>query len=130
MSLGVAAMRGIPRDLDLPGLVGSNLHMVSLGKFDVTFQWNCGLHIQATGSVFVSKGGEVIARWREGDGWDDLRYQQVLNGNVSGFEVLSEQELVIRFEGGNEIHLFDDSDQYESLKIWPVEGTGPNGLII
>jgi len=120
-------MYGMPRDLDLQCIVGCDLNQISLGRYDVQFVFGkTTIAVQSRASC--KAGGEVVATWTEGAGWDQLAYQGLLNATVQAYVVLDGKALQIEFSNGFELHLYDDSDRFETMQIYCPDD--PNGPII
>ena len=79
------------------------------------------------GRIKLVKNGNAVGRWAPGK-WPDSGFLQLMNVNVSGWEKPNDRAIVIRLENGIEIHLADDSDQYECIQI-TTEGK-PGSVII
>ena len=112
-------MYGIPLDLDLRDIVGSEISQIRIGRYDVQFHFNSGRGIYLQGDAEILNDGIVIARWTESTGWSTLAFQQLLNATISGYSVINEKLLEIRFEIGLSLYLHDSFDQYESMQVHP-----------
>jgi len=64
----------------------------------------------------VFRNGELLAHWEEGK-WPDPGFYEVMNTEVTQCQVVNEKRIVIEFANGIEMHLEDNSDQYESMQI-------------
>ncbi len=113
-------MYGVPADLDLSFLHGTVLIQVCLGQHQVQF------HFHPTGSIFVEGGWELrdaAGEWMDGttEGVERprCRSDRLLGGRVAGSEVSAPRWFALRFDGGEVLRVFDDSEQYESFQIEP-----------
>ena len=61
-------------------------------------------------------GGETIGIWEEGK-WPGEQFLNVMNISVVKYEVPNDRLIILYFENGIEMHLSDDSDQYECIQI-------------
>ena len=121
-------MYGVPHDLDLSRFVGATLIQICLGEFQVQF------HFQATGrsgSAGMLDIG-VEGGWELRDGYGGIidhsgpnaereayRVHRLLGHAVVGTDLDSPRSFALRFAGGGELRIFDDSNQYESFSIQP-----------
>jgi len=62
---------------------------------------------------------QIIANWTEDYVWDDLSFQNILNCKVLKYSVENDRVLAIFFENDFRLELVDDSQQYESMQIYP-----------
>jgi hypothetical protein len=116
-------MYRIPKDLDLSGVVGQFTTQVLVGQFDIQFSFG-PVHFAVTSPVQLFRRGEVVARWEEGK-WPDPGFFDVMNSNVKRCEVVTDRLIVLELENGLEVHLHDDSDQYECMQIWTAGNPSP-----
>lgn len=108
-------MYRIPKDLDFSPVVGQFTTQVRVGQFDLQFTFGpVTFAVQSPVSLF--RGGKLIARWNEGT-WPEPAFYDVMNSDVVRCEVVSDRLIVIEFDNGLEMHLEDNSDQYESMQI-------------
>jgi hypothetical protein len=113
-------MYGVPADLDLSFLHGALLIQVCLGQHQVQF------HFHPIGSVSVEGGWELrdaAGVWIDGtvDGAErpPCRSDRLLGQRVVGTEVSAPRWFALRFNGGEVLRVFDDSEQFESFSIQP-----------
>jgi hypothetical protein len=111
---------GVPTDLNLAFLHGAELIQVCLGQHQLQF------HFHAAGSISVQGGWELLdASGARLDGWHDgpdrppYQLHRLLGRRVTGSEVSAPDWFALRFEGGEVLRVFDDSEQYESFSIQP-----------
>ncbi len=121
-------MYGVPRDLDLSRFVGATLIQVCLGEFQVQF------HFQAAGSVsshgmlhlgverhweLRDESGRIVDRAEPTSDREAYRLHRLLGRAVTGTTVDAPRSFALHFVTGEELRVFDDSDQYESFSIQP-----------
>lgn len=111
-------MYGLSPDLDLSCFVGSELHQICVGKFDVQFRFDSSARIAAQSTVRVVGEVGTIAEWSELAGWTSVAFHALLNEKVKAAAVQSERVLELRFMNGLALEVFDDSQQYESMQIY------------
>jgi len=66
--------------------------------------------------VNLFRDGELVAHWKEGQ-WPDSGFYDIMNVEVRRCEVVDNRMLVFEFDNGIEMHLVDNSDQYETMSI-------------
>ena len=109
-------MYRIPKELDLSPVVGEFTTQVRVGQFDLQFTFgDVNFTIQSPVNLF--RNGKLIAHWEEGK-WPDPGFYEVMNTEVTRCQVVNDRLLVFEFANGIEMHLQDNSDQYESMQIW------------
>jgi hypothetical protein len=108
-------MHRIPKELDLSHVVGQFTTQIRVGQFD--FQFTFGpVDFGISSPVDLFRSGQVIGHWEEGK-WPDPAFYDIMNTEVTKCEIKSDTLIIIRFANGIEMHLVDDSDQYECMKI-------------
>jgi hypothetical protein len=119
-------MYRIPKNLDLSPVVGQFTTLIGVGQFDIQFTF--GIVQFAVGSpVDLFRGNQVLGHW-EGGKWPDAAFYDIMNTEVTSCEIKTDRLIIMRFANGIEMHLVDDSDQYECMQIY-FKGY-PNGYII
>jgi len=84
------------------------------------------MRISVQSRITLFEGKDAVAEWTPETNWTSLAFQRLLMVTISGFSVLNERLLEIRFTGGLAAHFHDESDQYESMQIWlSGESLGP-----
>ncbi len=119
-------MYRIPSSLDLRQAVGEFTTQVRVGQFDIQFTFG-PVDFVVESPIRLLRSGEIIGEWEEGR-WPDSGFYDIMNQKVTKCDIASERRIVISFEDGLEMHLEDDSDQYESMQI-RISGN-PNPIII
>jgi hypothetical protein len=110
---------GVPSDLELSFLHGSVLIQLCLGQFQVQ------LHFQPVGSISVEGEWELLdpngVRIDNALDWPRPPFQlhRLLGCRVIASEVQAPRWFSLRFESGEVLRIFDDSEQYESFSIQP-----------
>lgn len=112
-------MYGIPLNLDLKDIIGSEIEQICLGRYDVQFRFRSGRSINVQGDIELRKGEAVIAIWNEQDNWSSGTFQKLLNTKVLAYVVPHERLLRVEFEGDYSLCLYDSSDQHESMQLYP-----------
>ena len=108
-------MYRIPKDLDLSPVVGEFTTQLCVGQFDIQFTFG-DVHFSVTSPVNLLRAGTIIAHWEEGQ-WPEPGFYDIMNTTVTRCEVVNDRLIVIEFDNGIEMHLEDNSDQYESMQI-------------
>jgi hypothetical protein len=122
-------MYGVPRDLDLSRFLGAELIQVCLGVHQVQFRFQAA---GTTGGKEGFRGISAEGRWEFRDAAGRIvdsagpneereayRVHRLLGHIVEGAELDAPRSFALRFAGGDELRIFDDSDRYESFSIQP-----------
>ena len=123
----------IPKDLDLSPVVGRFTTQLRIGSADLQFRFDNGSRLPGAVNFAVQsvvdlfRAGELVGHWEAGR-WPDPGFYEILNIEVIRWEVPNVWLIVLEFANGIEMHLEDDSDQYESMQI-SFEGN-PTEVII
>jgi len=112
-------MYHFPSDLNLDDLVGSEVHQICLGPADVQFRFGSRTCIAVQSRATLVAAESAISVWTGPDGWSNREFQQMLGLPVRQYAVLTDRLLEIQFMNGLVLQLHDDSDQFESLQIYP-----------
>ena len=108
-------MYRFPKELDLSSVVGESTTQLRVGQFDLQFTFGpVSFAVQAPISLF--RDGKLVAHWEEGK-WPEPGFYEIMNTVVRRCEIVSDKLLVFEFENGLQLHLEDNSDQYESMQI-------------
>jgi len=92
------------------------------GQSDIQFSFGrASFAIQSP--VSLVRQGEVIGGWSKGR-WPDSGFFEIMNVKVSKWEIPNERTIQIQLENGIEIHLSDDSDAYECMRLQSVMFSG------
>jgi hypothetical protein len=108
-------MYRIPHDLDLSLVVGEFTTQVRVGQFDLQFTFG-PVNFAVQSPVNLFRYGNQVAHWEEGR-WPDPAFYEIMNAEVRCCEVVNDRLIVFEFENGITMHLEDNSDQYECMKI-------------
>lgn len=119
-------MYRIPNNLDLSKVVGEFTTQIRVGQFDLQFTFGL-VSFAVQSRVSLIRNGEVIGRWQEGK-WPDPQFFEIMNVNVVKCEIPNDRLIILHFKNGIEMHLRDDSDQYECMQI-SIEGNPSQWII-
>jgi hypothetical protein len=108
-------MYRIPKDLDLSPVVGKSTTQLRVGQFDLQFTIG-GVEFAIESPVSLFRGGKRVACW-EGGKWPEPAFYDIMNTEVKRCEIASDRLIIFHFDNGLEMHLEDNSDQYESMRI-------------
>jgi hypothetical protein len=108
-------MYRIPKELDLSSVVGEFTTQIRVGQFDLQFTFG-DVHFGITSPVNLFRGAELIGHWEEGK-WPDPAFYDMMNTEITRYDIKTDRLIVIAFANGMEMHLVDDSDQYECMQI-------------
>lgn len=112
-------MYGIPPDLKLDSLIGCDLNLLGLGRYDVQLNFDgSGITFCIQGGISLLKNGKIVAIWNEQNNWSSLAFQEILNATVKNYSIPNEKLLEIKFMNGFVLQVHDDSDQYETMQIY------------
>ena len=119
-------MYRISKELDLSPVVGQFTTQVRVGQFDLQFTFGpVNFAIQSPVNLF--RDGKLVAHWEEGQ-WPDPGFYDIMNAEVRRCEVVNDRLIVLELDNEIEIHLEDNSDQYESMQI-AFEGSSTRCII-
>lgn len=122
-------MYGIPENFDLSIILGSDLNMISQGRYDVQFSFDAGIKICLQGIASVLQSGTEIAIWSEEKNWSSLGFQKLLNQSVESVLAPNIRLIEIHFKNSLVLQLHDSSDQYESMQIYFSNDSLPSVII-
>ena len=108
-------MYRIPKELELSKLNGQFTTQICIGPFDIQFSIG-DVHFAVFSEVKLTQNGEQVAVWSEGD-WPSSEFYSVMNVEVDSHSIPNDREIVITFKNGYSMHIYDNSDQYESMHI-------------
>jgi hypothetical protein len=119
---------GVPADLDLTQFVGASLVSVCLGEFNVVFRFqsqasswpSAGPSLTVEGSWELrDRDGRQVDRSLPNDEREAYRVHGLLGRPVERFVVNAPDSIVLVFDGGQELQVYDDSADFESFQIQP-----------
>ena len=119
-------MYRISKELDLSPVVGEFTTQVRVGQFDLQFSFGV-FDFAVYSPVNLFRDARQIAHWEEGK-WPEAGFYDIMNSKVKTCKIVSDRLIVFRFENGIEMHLQDNSDQFECMSI-NVAGN-PSPIII
>ncbi len=108
-------MYRIPKNLDLTKAVGEFTTQICVGKYDIQFDLG-DVHFAVQSPIALMKNGGMLAKWEEGV-WPENGFIEIFNVNVSEINIPDDRTIIILFENDIEMHLIDNSDQYECMQI-------------
>ena len=114
-------MYEVPTDIDLTDIVGSEIQQICLGRYQVQFRFDSERVIDVEGNIEILEHDIVIANWNEEDNWSNTAFQKLFNVRVKGYSVPNNRTLDIQFEGNLILRLYNNSETYESIQIYPEE---------
>nr|CAP48670.1 putative integron gene cassette protein [uncultured bacterium] len=86
-----------------------------IGQYD--FQFSIGdVNFSIESKIKLTKNDEKVALWEAGN-WPGSEFYNVMNINVDSYNIPNDREIVIVFNNGYSMHIYDNSDQYESMSI-------------
>jgi len=113
-------MYGIPASLDISFLHGTSLVQVCLGQHQVQFHFHPVGCITVEGRwELIGIGGEKLANSSDATGNPSGVLNRLLGQQVVASEVSAPDSFTLRFDKGDLLRIFDDSEQYESFCIQP-----------
>ena len=114
-------MHGVPADLKLPGLVGSDLETLMWAAYTLHLGFSCGLSFDVCGSLeFCASDGSVIERGVPEELRPLSRLGALVGAFVTDYVVDAPHALVLDFGEAGALRLRDDTDQYEAFQIEPL----------
>jgi hypothetical protein len=116
-------MYRIPKELDLSKIVGEFTTQINVGKYDIQFELG-DVHFAVQSPIEILKDGKLIAKWQEGS-WPESGFLEIFNLPVASVQVPNDKTIIIKFENNLEMHLTDNSEQYESMQISIKGESGP-----
>jgi len=119
-------MYRIPKELDLSGVIGEFTTQICVGKFDIQFSLG-KVHFSVWSPIKLVRNEEILCTWEEGR-WPDSGFIELFNVNITKFEIPNDQQIILYFDNGVEMHLSDTSDQFESMQI-SIEGESGTWII-
>ena len=108
-------MYKIPKDISLNNIVGECISQINVGVWDLQFCIG-KVHFSIESNIVIKFNGDEIGAWFPGE-WPNKCFRDIINVNAIGFEILDDAEVIIKFDNDYTIHLYDDSEQFESMQI-------------
>lgn len=108
-------MNRIPQDLCLEGIIGSFTTQLRIGQFDLQLTFG-EIDFQIESEIELFRNGECIGLWYEGR-FPSPEFYEIMNSDVVKYTIPDDKLLVLHLENNIEIHMKDNSDQFESMKI-------------
>jgi hypothetical protein len=108
-------MYRIPRGLDLSKVIGEFTTQICIGPYDIQFSIG-DVHIEIWSEIKLTKNDIQVALWKEG-AWPSSEFYNVMNVDVDSYDIPNDHEIIINFKNGYSLHIYDNSDQHESMQI-------------
>jgi hypothetical protein len=108
-------MYGIPPELNLDFMVGSETTQIRVGQHDVQFTFG-KVDFRVQSRIVLSKNGIELGAWESGK-WPDASFFEVMNVPVSSVQVQESKIIRINLVNGVSLKILDDSDQFETIQI-------------
>jgi hypothetical protein len=112
-------MYGVPKDLDIPGLVGDRLDYITTCEYQISFGFDGGTTISVQSEIDIVRDGLLVARWDEDNKWSPGGFSQCVGASVESFAVPDQHKLQIRLQGGWIVTIYDQP-HYEAFHIEPL----------
>ncbi|MBH3410676.1 MULTISPECIES: hypothetical protein [Pseudomonas] len=112
-------MYGFAKDLKIEGILGEEIRQIRMGRYDVQLLFGSGSCIAVQSLIEVFHGDELIATWDEDVNWTSSNFQRLLNVSVTSYSVIDERVLEICLSEEFRLRLHDNSEQFESVQIYP-----------
>lgn len=109
-------LHGLPSNVDLSFFEGRRLVQVCVGLHELIINFDNRVAITAECRIAVSVQDEALRQF------DDptlaaVELFRILQRIVESVEGRNDGELILRFECGSSVHLYDDATHYESYMI-------------
>jgi hypothetical protein len=108
-------MYRIPKELELSPVVGQFTTQARVGQFDLQFTFG-SVNFTIESRVNLFRQGKLLGHWEQGK-WPDSCFYDIMNVKVTRCEIVNDRRIVVEFDNHIEMHLEDNSDQYESMHI-------------
>jgi hypothetical protein len=108
-------MYRIPNELDLTPVIGEFTTQLRVGQFDLQFSLGI-VDFAITSQVNLFRKDKLIGHWEEGK-WPEPAFYEIMNSEVTRCQIANDRLIIITFANEIEMHLKDDSDQYECMQI-------------
>ncbi len=113
-------MYGVPSELDLNFLHGSELIQVRLGVHQVQFIFHPVGAINVDGKwEHLGADGSVLDQSEPAPRTRPFQLHRLLGQRVTQTQVTPPTSIAVRFESGDTLRIFDSSKEYESFTIQP-----------
>ena len=114
-------MYKIPANIDLSFLIGAELDQISITLSQVYFKFDPEGVISIGSAMEVIDGGSAFA-WDSEKANIDLPIKKLFGTKVLKYTVENDRTLVVAFDNGVLLRIYDNSDQYESFQISDKSG--------
>jgi len=118
-------MYGVPPELNLDVMVGSESTQIRVGQYDIQFAFG-DIDFRVQSRIVLLKSGVEFGAWEEGK-WPDDSFYEIMNTPVASVCTQSSKIILINLDNGISIKLCDDSEKIETMQI--VIGGGEPWII-
>jgi hypothetical protein len=108
-------MYRIPKDLELSKIVGQFTTQIHVGQFNIQFTFG-DVSFAVQSPIKLIRSGEVVGSWHEGV-WPSPQFFEIMNIEVAEYRSPDDRTIIICLNNGLEVHLSDNSDQFECMQI-------------
>jgi hypothetical protein len=122
-------MYGVPEDLDLSAFDDAMLVQICLGedRIQFSFQGVDSMYADTESPEIVVEGewelrdssGEMMDQSEDNDERESYKLHRLLGAMVVGHGVDAPHSFMLRFDSGDELRVFDSSEDQESFAIQP-----------
>jgi hypothetical protein len=116
-------MYGFSSDLNLAAVVGQEITQFCVGPYDLQFSFG-KVRFAVQSQMELKRDGSLIAAWQGGE-WPGAGFYEAFCVPAVSAHLMDERRLCITLENGLELHILDNSEQYESLLIFMPDEPGP-----
>lgn len=111
-------MHGVPVNLNLDFLKGTDLTQICLGQYQIQFRFHPAGSISVEGRwELLDARGQSLDRSYDEPERPPYQLHRLLGKQVASYEVSPPHWFSLCFESGETLRVFDDSLQYESFSI-------------
>ena len=111
-------MHPLDPDFAIPDIVGRQLNLVGVGKWDAQFCFDVTRVIQAMGKVDITTGGRSVTVFDTQ--WLDIApIQQIVGLEVTAWRRLDDHSFSVTLTGGSFITFHTSDSPYEELIVHP-----------
>ncbi len=108
-------MHRIAKELDLSPVIGEFTTQLRVGQFDLHFTFGRVTFVVES-PINLFRNGKLVAHWEQGR-WPESGFFDVMNVEITRCDTPNDRLIVLEFNNGIAMHLVDDSDQYECIRI-------------
>lgn len=119
-------MYRVPKDLDLSKVIGEFTTQIRVGKYDIQFTFG-EVNFAVQSELKLVLNGDTAGIWTD-EKWPDAIFREIINVDVVRYDIPNDRTIVLHLDNKLELHLCDNSDQYECLRI-SIEGSNSEWII-